>query len=793
MRISEQWLCEWVALNVPTVELCRRLTMAGLEVSSVQAAAPAFSDVVVGEIVHCIPHPNADRLKLCEVFAGELGLVSIVCGAPNARVGLKAPLAQVGAQLPDGLRIRQTRLRGEQSAGMLCSAKELGLADEAAGLMELSQDAPNGIDLRQYLNLDDQIIEVDLTPNRGDCLGMAGLARELGALLRKPVTRPSLEPVTAVIDDELSVHLDAPADCPRYIGRIVRGVDARAPTPLWLCERLRRAGIRPLSAAVDVTNYVMLELGQPLHAFDLATLAGGIRVRRADSGERLALLNGASVELDEQTLVIADAHRPVALAGIMGGASTAVTEQTCDLFLEAAFFAPRSIAGRARRFGLHTDSAHRFERGVDPNLPRIAMERATRLLVEIAGGRPGPVSEASDAAYLPSVAELVLRPARVTRLLGSEIPSVEMHEILERLGMSVTESSVGAWSISVPAYRFDIAREVDLIEELARVWGYDQLPARRAPAGLAMIARPERVLPVRRLRRLLVARGYQEAITYSFVARELEQALDPEAAPIVLANPISADLAVMRTSLWSGLIRALLHNQKRQHQRVRLFETGLCFSGNLDALRQESVLAGIVCGSAWPEQWGASRRSLDFFDVKGDVEALLALTGEFATFRFVPEPHPALHPGQSARIYRCDRGVGWIGALHPRVQRTLELSMPSFVFELALAEIEAAVLPACQDLSRYPSIRRDLAIVVDEDVAVQQVDDCIRAAAGGNLREIVVFDLYRGQGIPPGRKSLAIGLILQDSSRTLTDKGVEESISCVVGELRHQLKAELRE
>ncbi|EAR23410.1 phenylalanine--tRNA ligase subunit beta [Nitrococcus mobilis] len=793
MRISEQWLREWVAFEVPAAELSRRLTMAGLEVSSVQAAAPAFSGVIVGEIVQCVPHPNADRLKLCEVRAGDSELVSIVCGAPNARTGLKAPLAQVGAQLPDGLRIRQTRLRGEQSEGMLCSAKELGLADEAAGLLELPQDAPSGMDLRQYLSLDEHLIEVDLTPNRGDCLSMAGVAREVGVLLRKPVTEPSFESVAAVIDDERLVHLDAPADCPRYLGRIVRGVDARAPIPLWLRERLRRAGIRPLSAAVDVTNYVMLELGQPLHAFDLSTLEGDIRVRRAAAGEELALLNGASVELDEQTLVIADTHRPVALAGIMGGAPTAVTEQTRDLFLEAAFFAPQTIAGRARRYGLHTDSAHRFERGVDPNLPRIAMERATRLLIEIAGGRPGPVREASDAACLPPVMELTLRPARVAQLLGSEIPHAEMHEILERLGMSVTESSADAWSIRVPGYRFDIAREVDLIEEIARVWGYDELPARRAPAQLAMIARPERVLPIRRLRQLLIDRGYQEAITYSFVARELEQALDPAAAPIALANPISADLAVMRTSLWPGLIRALLHNQKRQHERVRLFETGLCFSGGLEALRQEPALAGIACGSAWPEQWGMPRRSLDFFDIKGDVEALLALTGESKAFRFAPEPHSALHPGQSARIYRGDRGVGWVGALHPRVQRTLELSAPGFVFELALAEIEAAVLPAFQDLSRYPSIRRDLAIVVDEAVAVQQVQDCIRAAAGENLREIVVFDLYRGQGVSVGRKSLAIGLILQDSSRTLTDREVEEFISCVVGQLRHQLKAELRE
>ncbi|MDN5872709.1 MAG: phenylalanine--tRNA ligase subunit beta, partial [Nitrococcus sp.] len=500
MRISEQWLREWVQLLEPTAELSHRLTMAGLEVANVQPAAPPFTGVVVGEIVHCAPHPKADRLKLCEVRAGEHDLIPVVCGAPNARSGLKAPFARVGAQLPDGLRIRQARLRGEPSKGMLCSGRELGLSDDASGLMELPPDAPEGTDLRQYLTLDDCIIEVDLTPNRGDCLSIAGVAREVGALLRRPIMGPALETTPALIEDELPVHLDAPADCPRYLGRIIRGIDARAATPLWLRERLRRAGIRPLSAAVDVTNYVMLELGQPLHAFDLSALEGGIRVRRAGKGERLALLNGDTLELDEHTLVIADERRAVALAGIMGGAPTAVTEQTLDLFLEAAFFSAQTIAGRARHFGLHTDSSHRFERGVDPNLPRIAMERATRLLLEIAGGRPGAVIEATAPAHLPRPVEVTLRPARVTRLLGSEVPYNEMRDILERLGMRVGDSSADAWSVRVPGYRFDIAREVDLIEEVARVWGYDELPARRAPTQLAMGARPERLIPIRRLR-----------------------------------------------------------------------------------------------------------------------------------------------------------------------------------------------------------------------------------------------------------------------------------------------------
>lgn len=793
MRISEQWLREWVELDGTSAELSHRLTMAGLEVSAVEAAAPAFTGVVVGEILRCEPHPNADRLKLCEVRTDEAEGVPVVCGAPNARAGLKAPFAVVGAQLPDGLSIRQARLRGVQSKGMLCSAKELGLADDATGLLELPPDAPTGEDLRSYLGLDDSILEVELTPNRGDCLGMAGVAREVGVLLRKPVTGPRIEPVEAQHQDRCPVNLDAPADCPRYLGRIVRGVNVRADTPLWLRERLRRAGIRPLSAAVDVTNYVMIELGQPLHAFDLATLEGGIHVRRARIGERLALLNGDNVTLDEQTLVIADACQPVAMAGIMGGAPTAVSDRTRDLFLEAAHFSPQAVTGRARRYGLHTDSSHRFERGVDPNLPRIAMDRATRLLIEIAGGQPGPVIEAVASSDLPAPVELSLRPSRVNRLLGSEVPADEMRDILVRLGMGVTESIADTWLIRIPSYRFDLSREVDLIEEIARVWGYDALPARRTPAVLSMRERPERLTPLRRLRQTLIGRGYQEAITYSFVAPELEQMLDPEITPIALANPISADLALMRTSLWPGLIQAVLHNQNRQQERIRLFETGLRFRGRLDDLKQEPVIAGVACGAASPEQWDVPHRTVDFFDVKGDVEALLSMTGEPETFRFTPGGHPALHPGQSAGIYRGERLAGWVGALHPEAQRSLELNGATYAFELLLEVIEAARLPAFQELSRYPSIRRDLALLVDEAVPAQDVCDCIREAVGENLRQVVVFDVYRGKVVPEGRKSLAIGLILQDSSRTLTDMDVEEVIHSVVGRLRQQLNAELRE
>jgi len=793
MRISEQWLREWVAFPGATEELGHRLTMAGLEVDSIEPAAPAFSGVVVGRIVACEAHPEADKLRICRVEAGESEPLQVVCGAPNARVGVNAPFARVGAELPGGQRIREATLRGTVSFGMLCSARELGLSDDASGLMALPGDAPAGMDLRAYLGLDDSVIEVELTPNRSDCLGMRGVAREVGVLARKTVSGPEIAPVSPALDDRFEVKLEAPASCPRYLGRVIRGVDVTAETPVWMRERLRRAGVRPLSIAVDITNYVMLELGQPMHAFDLGRLTGGIRVRMADAGERLELLNGDTVELDAETLVIADADGPVAMAGVMGGEPTAVGDETVDVFLEAAFFTPAVIAGRARAYGLHTDSSHRFERGVDPELAEHAMERATRLLLDIAGGRAGPVVAAEDADHLPRRASVDLRPARVAALLGAQLPAAEMADILQRLGLTVDASDPATWRVSVPSWRFDIEREVDLIEEIARIHGYDELPIRRTPTPMAMAARPERVLTMRRLRNALIDRGYQEAITYSFVSSELQARLDPETPPLPLANPISSDLGVMRTSLWPGLVRALQHNQNRQHGRVRLFETGLRFRGDLAELDQRPVIAGIAAGNAHPEQWAEPSRAVDFFDLKADVEALLALGGEGDRYAFRSEGHAALHPGQSARVLKDGEAVGWLGALHPEAEQALELAGRTYVFELDLAAVKASAVPAFTELSRYPSIRRDLAIVVDEAVTAATVEATIADATGALLRHLVLFDVYRGKGVPSGRKSLAIGLILQDSSRTLTDVDVEECIERAVGRLSQELNAELRE
>ena len=791
MKISTDWLREWVAVEDSPAALGERLTMAGLEVEGIAPAAPEFRGVIVAEIVGCERHPDADKLQVCSVSTGSETL-QIVCGAPNARVGLKAPLAVVGAALPGGLAIRRAKLRGVESHGMLCSARELGLSEDGSGLLELPADAPVGTDLRDWLGLDDQIIEVDLTPNRGDCLGMRGIAREVGVLYELPVTEPAVPEVAAAIDDRLDIRLEAPHACPRYLGRIIRGVDVKAASPMWLVERLRRAGIRSLGPVVDVTNYVMLELGQPMHAFDLATIDGGIVVRKARNGETLELLNGQTVTLRDDTLVIADHSRPVALAGIMGGEPTSVGDGTRDILLESAFFAPEAIAGRARQYGLHTDSSHRFERGVDYALQRRAIERASQLIIEITGGQPGPVVEAVETGQLPAVAEIELRAERIERVLGIAIPAAEVEAILARLGLEVTAGN-GGWKVRIPSFRFDLGIEVDLIEELARVWGYERIPARRALQEAAVAPQPENRIAQRRLRALLVDRGYQEAITYSFVDPKLQQLLDPEQTPLALANPISADLSVMRTSLWPGLVAAALYNQNRQQPRVRLFELGLRFRGGLDDLAQERMIGGIATGTRLPEQWGAPETAVDFYDIKGDVEALLALTGAPERFRFEPARHPALHPGQSARVLRDGQEIGWLGALHPELERKLDLDGRTFVFELLLDAVSAARTPAFQPLSRFPSIRRDLAVVVRDETPAEAVLDVVRQAAGELLRRVFVFDVYRGKGIPEGSRSLAIGLILQDSSRTLTDEDVDGVIGRTVERLSQELGAVLRE
>jgi phenylalanyl-tRNA synthetase beta chain len=791
MKFSEQWLRTWVCPQVSRDDLVARLSMAGLEVDSVSLAAGVFSGVVVGEVLSTEQHPDADKLRVCQVSSGE-ETFQVVCGAPNVRPGLKIPFAMIGAELPGDFKIKKAKLRGVESNGMLCSASELQISEDNEGLMELPADAPVGQDIRVYLDLDDASIEVDLTPNRGDCLSLAGLAREVGALYAVPVTRPVIAAVAPSHDEVRSVEILATQACPRYLGRVVRNVDLSKPTPLWMVERLRRADVRSIDAAVDITNYVMLELGQPMHAFDLAEINGGIRVRMAEEGEKLVLLDGQEVSLRSDTLVIADHGRALAIAGVMGGEHSGVNAKTCDLFLESAFFDTIAIAGKARSYGLHTDASHRFERGVDWQLAREAMERATGLLLEIVGGEAGPIIEAVSQEQLPSVAPITLRAERIEQMLGLKMDDAEIVRLLAALGLGIHADGEGQWQVSVPSHRFDISLEVDLIEELARLYGYNRLPVRYPQARLAPQAKAEAAVELPALRRLLVARGYQEAITYSFIDPKLCELFNPGVAPLLLANPISADMAAMRASLWPGLIKALEHNLNRQQSRVRLFESGLRFVGQLEGLKQEPMLAGVICGGRLPEGWAHGRDDVDFYDVKADVEALLASAGASDSFAFVAGEHAALHPGQTARIEREGRVVGFLGAIHPELSKTLGLDQAVFMFELVLGEITQGVMPKFQELSKFPEVRRDLAVLVDRDVPAQDLLGVIREAAGEWLTDLKLFDVYHGKGIDPHRKSLAVGLTWQHPSRTLNDDEVSAIMQNVLTSLEQRFNATLR-
>ncbi|MBY6207293.1 MULTISPECIES: phenylalanine--tRNA ligase subunit beta [Halomonas] len=792
MKVSEQWLREWVSPQLSTQGLADQITMAGLEVDAVEPVAASFSDVVVAQVTDKVQHPDADKLNVCQVDDGSGEPVQVVCGAPNVAVGQRIPFARVGAVLPGDFKIKKAKLRGVESRGMICSASELGLEEGTSeGILVLPEDAPVGTALREYLALDDHTIEVDLTPNRGDCLSVQGLAREVGVLNRLGLTEPTIDPVAARHDETFPVRVEDAQRCPRYIGRLIKGVDISRPTPMWMIERLRRSGVRAIDPAVDVTNYVMLELGQPLHAFDRANLEGAVVVRLARQGEELVLLDGQTVSLDPSTLIIADDKGPLALAGVMGGEHSGVGAETRDIFLEGAFFTPLAVAGQARSYGLHTDASHRFERGVDPELTRRAVERATALLIEICGGEPGPLNEQADDAHLPGQRDVTLRAERLAKALSKRLDDAEVSEILERLGMAVDAHDRG-WTVKVPSWRFDITIEEDLIEEVARIHGYNRLPVRRPAVRLGLKADHEAQSPLGRLRRQLTARGYQEAITYSFVAPELQRALLPEAVSPVLANPISADLSVMRASLFPGLVRALEHNLNRQQTRVRLFESGLVFRGELDDLEQVPMLGAVVCGSRLPEGWTGGRDKVDFFDLKGDLESLLEVSGDADAWRFEPGEHPSLHPGQCARILHRGEEAGWIGTLHPAVKSKLGLKTDAVLFEVRLDALSQGRIPAFAPLSRYPEVRRDLAFVIDEDQPVQALLDRVRAEAGEWLTDLALFDVYQGKGVAEGRKSVALGLTWQHPSRTLNDEEINQLVDAIVATARQGVNAELR-
>ncbi|MBB3191836.1 phenylalanine--tRNA ligase subunit beta [Halomonas cerina] len=792
MKFSEQWLREWVSPALATQALADQITMAGLEVDAIEPVAADFEGVVVAEVVAKAPHPDADKLNVCRVEDGSGERLPVVCGAPNVAEGQKVAFARVGAVLPGDFKIKKAKLRGVESRGMICSASELGLEEEtSAGILVLPADAPVGEDFRAFMGLDDHTIEVDLTPNRGDCLSVKGLAREVGVLNRLPIEGPAIAPVAPVHNEAFPVRVEDTTGCPRYLGRLIKGVDVTAETPLWMVECLRRGGIRAIDPVVDVTNYVMLELGQPLHAFDQANLHGAVVVRQAREGERLVLLDGQEITLSDTTLVIADERGPLAIAGVMGGEHSGVGLETRDIFLEAAHFSPLAVAGQARAYGLHTDASHRFERGVDPALAREAAERATALLLEITGGAPGPLVEVVDVDHLPAERKVQLRAARLEQALGKALPVEDVGEILARLGLVVDAIAEG-WATRIPSWRFDLAIEEDLIEEVARIHGYNRLPVRRPMARLGLRPDHEARTPLARLRREMVARGYFEAVTYSFVAPELQQALLPEAVSPVLANPISSDLSVMRASLFPGLVRALTHNLNRQQGRVRLFETGLVFRGELDALHQTPMLGALVCGSREPEGWASDRQTVDFFDLKGDLESLLALGGDRDAWRFEPAEHPALHPGQCARVLHRGEEAGWIGTLHPAVRARLGLKVDAILFEVRLDALTLGSVPSFAPLSRYPEVRRDLAFLVDEALPVQTLLDTLHAQAGEWLTDSRLFDVYQGQGVPEGRKSVALGLTWQHPSRTLNDDEINQLVDAIVEEAHQHLGAELR-
>jgi phenylalanyl-tRNA synthetase beta chain len=787
MKLSYQWLGEWVRLRLDPRALAQRLTLAGLEVSAIEPVAPVLSGVIVGRIRAAAPHPRAAQLKLCEVDAGRREPVQVVCGAPNVVLGSKVALALPGAVLPEGRSIEASEVQGMPSNGMLCSTAELGLDVDAGDLLILDGAARVGALLTEALRLDDVTLNVELTPNRGDCLSIAGMAREVAAITGSRLIVSSLRKVKVRVRDRVAVKIRAKTDCPRYVGRVVRGLKPQAATPLWMRERLRRAGVRSLHPVVDVTNYVMLELGQPMHAFDLHKLRGAIEVRTATGREAFTLLDGRELKAPAGSLLIADDRGGIALAGVMGGEATAVGAETNAVFLESAFFSPDTIARHARALGIQTESSQRFERGVDPQLQVRALERATALLLSIAGGAAGPITEAGvrPRAEKP----IVLRAPRVERVLGYAIPRAKVARALTALRMQVRPTRDG-WHVTPPSYRFDIRIEEDLIEEVVRITGYENVPV-RLPA--APVAPPDvseaRRTPVR-LRSLLVDRDYQEVITYSFVDPVLEGLVNPGAVALPLANPISADMAVMRTTLWPGLLRTLQYNLNRQRARIRVFEIGQRFAPGDPQPREDLVISGAVAGLAADEQWGLPKRAADFYDVKGDIEALDG-AGAGDTFRFEIGSHAALHPGQSAAIYLRGEQIGWLGTLHPGLQARLELPQ-TVLFEIKLAALTERRVPMYGDISRFPAIRRDLAIVVSEQVSAASVLASVKKVAGKLLVDIQLFDVYRGEGIDSGRKSLALGLTLQDSSRTLKEAEVDTLVTQIISTLGDDVGGELR-
>ena len=791
MQFSESWLRSLCNPALSTDELCHLLTMAGLEVEERRTASADFSGVVVAEVLSVEKHPDADKLKLCSVNVGESAPLQIVCGAPNVAAGMKVPCARVGARLP-GIEIKQAKVRGIESFGMLCSARELGLSDDHGGLLPLAADATVGEDIRRHFDLDDQLITLKLTPNRADCLSLLGIARELSALTGAQLLAPEVKPVAAVVADTRQVVLDAPASCPRYCGRIIRGVNANVPTPEWMKRRIERSGIRSISFLVDVTNYVMLELGQPLHAFDDAELSGAVHVRLPKPGEQLLLLNEQTVTPSADTALIADDEKPLAMAGVMGGEHSGINDSTRDLFLESAFFPPTAIAGKARALGFSSDASHRYERGVDFELQRTAIERATQLILDTCGGQPGPVVETVAADHLPQRRAVQLRTARAARVLGVALPAARIESMLRGLGLQVEKTPEG-FSVTPPSFRFDIEIEEDLIEEIARIHGYDNIPSQPPVARMAMMPATESSRSPMSLRRAVAERDFHEVVTYSFVDAMWESDFAANRAPITLANPIASQMGVMRSSLIGGLVGVLVANRKRQAERVRVFELGRCFSkdagaGPVTGFAQPMRLACLAAGPALPEQWGSAAGRVDFYDIKADVEALFAPR----RLEFIKAEHPALHPGRCATVSLDGQAVGILGELHPRWVQKYELGTAPVVFELELAALLATPFPRYDEVSRFPAVIRDLALVVAQSQPLAPLLAALRAAAPAIVRDVALFDVYQGKGLGENEKSLAFRIVMQDTQRTLEDAEVEAVIANLLAVATRDFSASLR-
>ena len=793
MKFSESWLRKLVDPKLTSEELSHLLTMAGLEVEALDPVAPAFDSVVVAHVLEVVKHPDADRLNVCQVDTGSGTPTTIVCGAPNVAVGLNVPCALPGAKLPGDFTIKVAKVRGIESSGMLCSAKELGIDEDASGLLVLPADAPVGQSIREYLDLDDNQFELKLTPNRADCLSLLGIAREVGAITGATTNLPVVPEVPASIADQRNIVLDAPEACPLYCGRVIKGVDAKASTPEWMKRRLERSGIRAISALVDVTNYVMLELGQPLHAFDNTRLEGAVHARLAKPEEKLLLLNEQTIAVDADVLMIGDDGKPLAMAGIMGGEESGITLDTSELFLESAFFAPKAIAGRARRYGFGSDASHRFERGVDFGGVRRAIERATQLIIDICGGQAGPVVEAK--ASLPARQPVRLRTARAEKVLGLPLGGERIAGLFRGLALSF-EQQGDDFLVTPPSWRFDMEIEEDLIEEIARLYGYDNIPSPAPRGRMEMMVQPEAQRPAYRIRQMLADRGYQEVVNFAFVEEAWEAdfaAKTAESDLIRLANPIASQMAVMRSNLFGGLVSNLVTNLKRKQSRVRLFEVGRSFHRDaaaqpVNGFHQPWKLAGLAFGGALPEGWAGGSRKVDFYDVKGDVEALLAP----AQLRFDKLVHPALHPGRSARVLLDGQDVGCIGELHPEWVQKYDLPNAPVLFELDFAAVKLAKVPAYAEVSKFPPVIRDLAIVVDQNVALQTLLDGLKGQISGLIQDIQLFDVYVGKGVPENKKSLAFRIVMQDTQRTLQDSEVDAAMQQLVSCFEQTFGAQLR-